>query len=147
MSTFSGDVRRIRNFRQLVVWQKSMDLAVWCCRTGAELPRRVGGVLGAHMQRTAVSIPSNIAEGHELSTAAYRQHLRIALGSLAELGTQLELAARLDLVPDALWRARQSDLEELERMLRALRAALRRRSEAEKAAAHRTAPRKSTRDQ
>jgi four helix bundle protein len=145
MSTFRGNVRRIRNFRELVVWQKSMDLAAWCCRTGAELPQRTGGVLGPQIQRTAISIPSNIAEGHELSTASYRQHLRIALGSVAELSTQLELAARLDLVPEASWQARQNDVEEIERMLRSLRAALRRRAEEEKLAATRkTAPGKST---
>jgi four helix bundle protein len=141
MRTSNGVVRRIRNFRGLLVWQKSMDLAEWCCRASAQFSPRVGGVLAEQVQKTAISIPSNIAEGHELSTASYRQHVRVALGSVSELGTQLELAARLELLTQALWHVREGDLDELERMLRSLQAALRRRLDAEKATG-RTRPRR-----
>jgi len=87
-------VRKIDNFRGLAVWQKSMDLAQQCCRISSAFPPR-GFTLGTHVQKTAIAIPSNLAEGHELQTASFRYHVRVALGSLAELDTQLELAARL----------------------------------------------------
>jgi four helix bundle protein len=54
--------------------------------------------LRAQMQRAAVSIPSNVAEGHASGPGRYRNHVRISLGSLAELDTQLEVASRLEYV-------------------------------------------------
>jgi four helix bundle protein len=80
----------------LVVWQKAMDLAIaiYCLTRG--FPKHETYGLASQIQRAAVSIPSNIAEGHALKqTQAYGRHLAIASGSLAEVETQLEIAGRL----------------------------------------------------
>jgi four helix bundle protein len=105
-----------------------MALAERTCVIAWTFPPRAYG-LASHIQKTVTAIPSNIAEGHELQTGSYRFHVRVALASVAELDTQLELALRLKLLPqgavDALW----ADLREIERMLRALGAALRRHAQ------------------
>jgi four helix bundle protein len=88
---------RIRTFRDLEVWQAGMDLAVSIYQLTALLPNEERYGLSAQMRRAAVSVPSNVAEGHAFRTKprAYRRHIRIALGSFAELETQIELVARL----------------------------------------------------
>lgn len=86
--------------KDLVVWQKAMDvvIAVYCLTRG--FPKQETYGLASQIQRAAVSIPSNIAEGHALKqTRAYARHLAIASGSLAELETQLEIACRLGYNP------------------------------------------------
>jgi four helix bundle protein len=120
--------RRISTHRELVVWQKAMALAERCCVVAWTFPPRAYA-LASHIQKTAVAIPSNVAEGHELQTGSYRFHVRVALGSVAELDTQLELARRLKLLPSVSIDALAADLREIERMLRALGAALRRHAE------------------
>jgi four helix bundle protein len=74
-----------------------MDLAVSVYALSAQLPSTERYGLCSQMQRAAVSVPSNVAEGHAFRTKprAYRRHIRIALGSFAEVETQVELAARL----------------------------------------------------
>ena len=80
----------------LVVWQKATDLVIEIYRLTKTFPKSETYGLASQMQRAAVSIPSNIAEGHALKqTQAYGRHLAIANGSLAELETQLEIARRL----------------------------------------------------
>ncbi len=91
---------RVRTFRDLVAWRRGMELAgaVYDATTVMPDSERFG--LTSQMRRAAVSIPSNIAEGHPReSRADYLRYLRVARGSLAELSTQLELAARLRLLP------------------------------------------------
>ena len=86
----------IISFRDLEVWRASMDLAleVYKVTTGFPTDERYG--LTSQLRRAGVSVPSNIAEGHaRKSDGAFLNHVRIALGSLAELGTQLEIATRL----------------------------------------------------
>jgi four helix bundle protein len=86
----------VRSFRDLAVWQKSMQMAVAVYRLTQEFPREETYGLTSQLRRTAVSIPSNIAEGHgRLGTNEYRQFLGIARGSNFELQTQLELARML----------------------------------------------------
>lgn len=80
------------SFRELTVWQKSMDLAKAVYLISKKLPSEEKFGLASQMQRCAVSIPSNIAEGNKRATAKdYAQFLRIAGGSAAELETQLLL--------------------------------------------------------
>jgi four helix bundle protein len=88
---------RIRTFMDLEVWQAGMDLVVSIYAFSALLPTDERFGLCAPMRRAAVSVPSNVAEGHAFRTAprAYRRHIRIALGSFAELETHLELSRRL----------------------------------------------------
>ena len=86
----------MRSCRELVVWQKAMDLVVQMYRITRAFPKSEMYGLAGQMQRASVSVPSNIAEGQALKqTQAYLRHLAIASGSLAELETQLEIANRL----------------------------------------------------
>jgi four helix bundle protein len=110
----------IRSYEDLEVWQKSMALVELCYRAVEHMPERERLGLAGQIRRTAVSIPSNIAEGHVQTTPAYRRHLRIALGSQAELETQLELAARLGLAQRSELIATRKIADEVGRMLKAL---------------------------
>lgn len=89
---------KISNYRDLIVWQRSMDAAVMAYELSALLPTDERFGLVSQMRRAAVSIPSNIAEGWGRGTSSDRQFLsflRISRGSLYELETQTELARRL----------------------------------------------------
>jgi four helix bundle protein len=87
---------RTRHFRDLLVWQKSMQLARDVYRDTASFPKSEVFGLSNQMRRAAVSIPSNIAEGHgRLSDRMLRVFLAQARGSLFELETQTELARDL----------------------------------------------------
>ena len=88
----------IQSFRDLVVWQRSMVLVEQVYELTDNFPRREQFGLTAQIRRCAVSIPSNIAEGHTRKTGHYLEHLNIASGSEAELQTQLEIACRLKFV-------------------------------------------------
>ena len=73
-----------------------MHLAVEVYQTASELPGNERFELGKELRRSAISVPSNIAEGfNRHSRASYRSHVAIALGSAGELETQVELAHRL----------------------------------------------------
>src|ERR1700752_3691074 len=84
------------SFRDLVVWQKSMQLAVEIYELSKEFLREEIYGLTSQMRRSAVSVPSNIAEGQgRANPAEFRQFISIARGSNCELQTQLELALAL----------------------------------------------------
>jgi four helix bundle protein len=86
----------IKSHRDLVVWQKAMDLAVEIYRLVKNLPREETYGLVSQMTRAAASVPANIAEGHARGTARdYANFLAIARGSLVELETYLLLAVRI----------------------------------------------------
>jgi four helix bundle protein len=83
----------IKTFRDLIVWQKSMVVVTDVYRITGRFPREEMFGLTSQMRRCAVSIPSNIAEGYgRQATGDYICFLQIALGSLYELQTQLEIA-------------------------------------------------------
>jgi four helix bundle protein len=87
---------KIRSYRDLVTWQRAMQLAEASYRIASSLPTEDRFGLAQQIRRAAVSIPSNIAEGHNGRTRqVFLNHLAIALGSQAELETELELALRL----------------------------------------------------
>lgn len=85
----------IKSFRDLHVWQLSMDLVDQVLVTTKQLPRNEFD-LRRQINRAAISIPSNVAEGWRRTRrrAAYQNHVSIALGSHAELDTQLEICFR-----------------------------------------------------
>ena len=85
---------KIQSFRDLIAWQKSMDLADMVYDLTEHFPPREHFGLAYQLRKSAVSIPSNIAEGSRRKTPGYLHHLTIALGSHAELDTQCELATR-----------------------------------------------------
>ena len=88
----------IQSFRDLVVWQKAMSLVEDVYALTEHFPHSEMFGLRAQLRRAAVSIASNIAEGHARKTGYYVGHLSIAIGSQAEVQTQIELAYRLKLV-------------------------------------------------
>ena len=86
----------IRSYRDLDAWKLSMKLAEGCYRFTETFPKSELFGLAAHIRKSAVSIPSNVAEGHSRrSRVAFANFVGIAMGSLAELETQIELARRL----------------------------------------------------
>lgn len=87
-----------QSFRDLVVWQRSIQLATTIFRLTSEFPKEEVYGLSSQIRRSAVSVPSNIAEGQgRLSTGEFRQFLSIARGSNFELQTQLEIARTLNM--------------------------------------------------
>jgi four helix bundle protein len=87
-----------QGFRDLLVWQKSMQLTVAIYGLSRGFPREELYGLTSQIRRSAASIPSNIAEGHgRLKVGEFRQFLGIARGSNYELQTQLELAKALEM--------------------------------------------------
>jgi len=93
---------QVRSFRQLLVWQEAIELSVRVHRAAIDLPQEHRFELGREIRRSSISVPSNVAEGfNRHSRKAYRAHVAIALGSDAELETQVEVAKRLELLtPD-----------------------------------------------
>ena len=90
---------QIKSFRDLVVWQKAMDLVELVYAITKQFPSDERYALTSQIKRASVSVPSNIAEGYgRHSTADYIRFLQIALGSLYELQTQLVLASRLEFI-------------------------------------------------
>ena len=86
----------VQSFRELLVWQRSMQLTAAVYRLSKAFPRDKIYGLSSQIRRSAVSIPSNIAEGQgRLGTGEFRQFLGIARGSNCELLTQLEIAGML----------------------------------------------------
>ena len=108
-------------YKELIVWQKAMDFAAEIYRLTRNLPKEELYALSNQLKRAAVSIPSNIAEGHaRFSTKEYLRFLSIARGSCAEVETQLLLCVKLDYLT-------QEDIEgilnlqnEIERMLNSM---------------------------
>ncbi len=89
----------MKNYRELEVWKKAMDMVVAVYGLTAEFPAQERYGLASQMQRAAVSVPANIAEGYgRVHRGDYLHHLSIARGSLAELETHLTLAVRLEFV-------------------------------------------------
>ena len=85
-----------RNYRDIIAWQKSMELCVAVYKASERFPKEERFGLINQWRRAAVSIPSNIAEGQGRGTdREWRQYLRIAYGSLREVETQALLAERL----------------------------------------------------
>ena len=121
--------RTVRSYKDLVAWQKARELVkeVYLLTAGFPAGERFG--LVGQMDRAAVSIPSNIAEGYGRSTTQdYLRFLRIARGSAFELETQLVLAGDLALCPESEVARVSGLLHEVIRVLQGLTAALERKS-------------------
>ncbi|MBE8952567.1 MAG: four helix bundle protein [Quinella sp. 1Q7] len=111
----------MKNYKDLIVWQKSMDLTVEIYRLVKFLPREETYALSDQMRRAVVSIPSNIAEGHgRNSTKEYIHFLSVARGSQTELETQLQICIRLKYFPESEATVAIDLCDELNKMLNAL---------------------------
>ena len=110
----------ISNFRDLIAWQKAMDLADLVYDITETFPRREWFGLAYQMRKSVVSIPSNIAEGHRRRTLGYAYHLEIALGSHGELDTQAEIGVRRRFISDAHRRPLEDLIAEVGRITHGL---------------------------
>ena len=119
----------ILSYRDLRVWQAGMDLVEEVYRFTAKYPDRETYGLTIQMRRAAVSIPSNIAEGHAVGMKKpFKRHLRIANGSLAEMETDILLAQRLRYIDQKRVDEFLERSSEVRRMIYGLRNALDRKS-------------------
>ena len=118
----------IKSYRDLDVWQLGVELAVDCYALTSRFPGDERFGLTGQTRKAAVSIPSNVAEGHNRRTPqsnnAYRNHISIALGSAGELDTQFEIALRLQYLSAGALRAANEKLDRVGQMLRRLQQSL-----------------------
>lgn len=93
----------MHNYQELRIWNLSMELVVEIYKALKTFPDEERFGLCSQLRRSAVSIPSNIAEGAGRSTAAqFRQFVEIAMGSCNEVRTQLEIASRLGFIENVI---------------------------------------------
>jgi|SRR5580700_485408 four helix bundle protein len=119
---------KTQSFRNLQVWQRSMALARDIFRLTDAFPKSQLFGLTSQMQRCAVSVPSNIAEGHgRMTDKSFSLFLSQARGSLNELETQVELALRLQFAKPDESRLILQEITEVGKMLNALLTAVRQR--------------------
>ena len=110
--------KTITSYRDLIVWQKSMDLAVFVYSVTEKYPKHEIYGLTSQTRRASVSIPSNIAEGKlRGSRKDFRQFLIVAFASGAELETHLEIAKRLGYLSESDYDALREKLTEIMKML------------------------------
>jgi len=111
----------LKNYKELNVWQRSYKLCLDVYRISAGFPKEEKFGLTSQIRRSAVSVPSNIAEGYgRKTTADYVKSLYIAYGSNCELETQMMLSRDLDYIDNAAIKETMDAINEVERMLKAL---------------------------
>ncbi|MEZ4529473.1 MAG: four helix bundle protein [Thermomicrobiales bacterium] len=117
----------VKDFTDLRVWRGAMELAEEVYRLTWTFPKQEQYGLSNQLQRAAVSVPSNIAEGHGRSQSGeYVRFLNIARGSLAEIKTQLILATRLGYTTEPACGILIVKIDDLRRQIGALRTAIER---------------------
>lgn len=108
----------VSGHKNLLVWQKSMALVTSIYAITKQFPKEETYSLTSQIRRAAVSMPSNLAEGHAMkSTNHYLKFIYIARGSLAELETQLTIANNLEYVSSKDLEPILTEIEDLGRML------------------------------
>ena len=121
----TGTQTEIRDYKDLVVWQKGMQLAKQVYQLTQSFPTEEKFGLVSQMRRAAVSVPSNIAEGQARNTTGeFVQFVSHAEGSLAELDTQLRLSVELGFCRESAVRSVQELVIEEQKMLKSLRRSL-----------------------
>jgi four helix bundle protein len=116
---------KMRNFKQLKIWQKGFDIAVNAFQFTATLPKEEKFGLCSQMTRAAVSIPSNIEEGSSRSSDKdYARFVEISLGSFLELETQVLIAQQVGLGNIRAQTKLLEQLDEEEKMLIAFKSRL-----------------------
>lgn len=117
----SNPHRQIRSHRDLIVWQRGMDLVVAVYDLCKNFPKDETYGLTSQIRRAAVSIPANIAEGQgRRLPGEFTQFLAHARGSLLELDTHLELAMRLGYINETQHFSVQRRIDEVGRLLNGL---------------------------
>ena len=111
----------MKSYRDLIVWQKSMDVVTLIYKLVKQFPDDEKFGLISQIKRSSVSVPSNIAEGYGRNyTKDYIRFLNIARGSLYEMQTQLQVALNLDFIVDEDSNEINSLSVEVEKMLNTL---------------------------
>ena len=114
-------------YRDLVVWQKSIQFVTSIYRSSEQFPKSEIFALSNQIRRAVVSVPSNIAEGQgRNSDKEFVHHLSVAYGSLMETETQLLIACNLGYIEEAEMERLLADAAEIGRMLNGLSRSLRR---------------------
>jgi four helix bundle protein len=112
---------KIKSFMDLKIWQKGIYLVEQVYAVSRNFPKEEMYGLKSQLRRSAVSIPSNIAEGFaRLHNREYRNFLYISLGSCAELTTQIIIASRLKYVEKTKADALLNEIEEISKMTMSL---------------------------
>jgi len=110
-----------RSYRDLIVWQKAIDFVESIYKSTKNFPNHEQYGLSSQLRRSAVSVPSNIAEGQARQHAKeFQQFLHISLGSLAEVHTQLIIAHRLDYLSEDRLLEHEAAIKEIRKMLYSL---------------------------
>ena len=118
----------VRSFRELLVWQRSVDLTIVVYRLTQKFPKHETYGLTSQMQRAAVSVAANIAEGHSReSSKEFLHHLSFSLGSLAEPETHLQIAQRLGYLTTDESAPVLAECDEIGKMLRGLQKSIQQR--------------------
>jgi len=129
MKSEEKNVEKEKPHRKLKVWQASVDFVVDLYRELKNFPDHERFGLTAQMQRAAVSVPSNLAEGAaRKNTKELIQFLHVARGSQSELDTQLEISFRVGHLDKCAYDRLSGKLGEISKMLNGLIASLLRRS-------------------
>ena len=116
---------KVRNYQELIVWQRAMDLVEEIYKASKGFPREETYGLRSQIRNAVVSVPSNIAEGHgRRTTPVFLRHLSIAYGSLREVETQTLIAARLRYIAQAKCAELMNLAGEVGRLLNGLMASL-----------------------
>ncbi len=120
----------IRSHRDLRAWQLSYAMALRICRLANAFPSVERFGLALQLRRSAVSVPSNIAEGYGRGTTQdYARFLRIARGSLFEADTQLQCARDLGYIDDETWTSLAQEWSDVSRVLAGLIRSIEQRSD------------------
>ncbi len=115
------DNPKLKSYRDLIVWQKSVNFVTQIYVVTRDFPREELYGLTAQIRRSAVSVPSNIAEGYgRNSRNDYARFLQIANGSLYEIQTQLEISLNLSYLSESRFNEIYEQSREIERMLSSL---------------------------
>jgi len=118
-------MNNIRKYEDLEVWQKAKSMVVGVYDMLKSLPKFEIYGLASQIRRSAVSVPSNIAEGQgRKSTKAFNNHLNIAYGSLMELETQLIIAKELNYLTNSQLSIIRLKTQEVGRMINGLQKAI-----------------------
>lgn len=111
----------LKNYKELIVWQKAYSLCLEIYRTTKRFPKEEIYGLSSQIRRASISIPCNIAEGYgRKTTQDYIRFLYIAYGSICELETQMSLSGDLGYIEVDKLKILQEFIGEIERMLKAL---------------------------
>lgn len=118
---FESKEKKIVNFRELKIWQLGKEIAIDVFKVTEPFSRTEYSGLSSQMRRSAVSVPSNVAEGfNRFHVNEYRQFLFVALGSCAELETQLEIGATIGLIKQDRLQILLESINHESRMIRSL---------------------------